>query len=237
MGSKYRSHYVSFMNVRLGDSGNHLLETGNKADIVDEAVSHYSKYFPDTETVDITGDGTATYVLPTNWVQGFSQALQLEFPQGYQNPAYMKSYRLMEYYDVTAAAWKLRFIDITPSSSQKLRLQFSKPHSVTDVASTIPDSNFTAVASLAVSKAALALAGRSLSQQDSRIEADVFHFRTVASQYQSFAKVMFEEHFCKALGINPDRDGYATAIFDIEHRLTGGWLPIARGRQSYSRGS
>lgn len=229
-GTKFTADYAQIVNDELGDDANNLLASALKLRKVDEAVRHYSHYFPDQETVDVTGAGTYDYDLPTDWVIGFSSIVSVEFPKGDQTPTILKLGRVRIYYNsaVDVSKWRIRFLDTTPTANDTIRITFTKPHKVTTTTSTIPDTHWEAVAALATGLCLYTMAGRSLSQRDSQVSGDLFRFRSVARDYQDLAETIVREKYAKKLGISMDGAGFATEIVDLDMNLTGGISPFGR---------
>lgn len=182
--------YVSRVDKVLPQADTEL-PAGAVEEMVYDAVMVYSRLRPRNDVEDYAGDGsTYDFTLPTNWVQGFSSILAVEWESvGEQEPVYLRADKWMFYLSPTG--WKLRFFEIPDGT---VRVTYTKPHTE----NTVYDQDKRAVGHLVIAKTALALAGKYSGYNEPSFEADVINYRTKADEYRSQARLferLFKEHF------------------------------------------
>jgi hypothetical protein len=220
--AKYLGDYLTFIQDILGSTATARLPRAARVRRVDEAVRQYSHHKPLIQTYDITGDGTATYSLPSDWVDNFSELVSVEYPADYQDPVWLKLDDVFIYND--GSAYKLRFPEYEPSSSETVRIRYTIPHTLDEDSTTIPDTDFEAVANLATAVCAMALAGRLIAAKDSHSAGEI-QIRTQADEYRSFAKELIQLGYYKRLGISEKEQPLAYKLFDLDPLLPSVGLP------------
>ena len=193
----------------------HLQDTAGKlpgADLtaaIEEALAgRYSKDRPQVLLADLTGDGSQyewAVADITDWQNGFSQVVRIEYPQGERTPNYLESDDWLIYESPTARF--LRFV-FAPSNGKTARVHFTAPHAV-DAAS-LPEADFYAVGALAAALAARRLAALYAQTGDSSIAADTVNYRSKSQEYLALARRL-EKDYENLLGTDPERTAPAAS--------------------------
>lgn len=164
---------------------------------IDAALDQVNRDKARTKVVDITGDGTQDYKLPTDFQRGFSmiQPGGVEFPAGENPPIFLEEDDdWIEYEDPSKAAddqLRLRFIRKTPTSVDDIRLTYSIRHVLTNdsTTSTVVDQDvFNAIVYQALVLALRAKASKFNESADASIDADTVNLQTAASNYLFLAE-------------------------------------------------
>ncbi len=156
-----------------------------QADEVDLAIQlalrRVNRDKPLRDVVEVSGDGTQDYAVPTNYVKGFSQIKDIEFPSGEIPPLFIEqddSWR--EYEDPTATPRsRILFLDRTPTATEKFRVTYTRPHSLTNVSttSTVEDQDtFQAIVYKSLSNIFRAKGSKFLESNDPVIGSDTVDF-------------------------------------------------------------
>lgn len=116
------------------------------------ALARYSTDRPYETTIEVAGDGSAYFDLPTGWLIGFSRVLSIEYPANQNPPAYLDSgtYELVR--KPADASVRQILLDEAPAVGQEVRFNFTLPWPTpTDTAGDdkVDDVAFEAVAHLA----------------------------------------------------------------------------------------
>lgn len=137
--------------------------------------------------VDITGDGTQDYPLPSTYLKGFSAIDTVETPAGENPPQYIRDGEdWFVYEDPTKAAaeqMRLRFRLTTPQTGDIIRVIYTAFYTVTEDTSNLDPYAFEAVLANALMRAYTALAARFSQSQDPTILADAVNY---GNRIQSF---------------------------------------------------
>ncbi len=176
---------------------------------IEEAISgRYSKDRPRTLLSDLLGDGAQfewDLTTLTGWQTGFSQVVQIEYPQGERAPHYLEDEDWLIY--ESPAARFLRF-SFTLTSGKTARVKYTAPHAAD--ASTVPDADFYAIASLAASLVAKRLSALYAQTGDSSIAADTVDYRSKSQEYAALARRL-EKDYENLLGTDPGRTAPAAS--------------------------
>lgn len=204
------------------------LSESDREDFITEAVEEFSRFTPDIDVADLTGDGSAVeFDLPSGFDVNFSTIISIEFPVGEQDPVYLKPSEYMVYRTLTEN--QIRLKEITLGSAETARMTFTRVHVVDEDSSTISDSSWKAVATLATSKAARALATQYANSRDS-IRNNLVNNERRADSYSALADKL-EKSYYRALGIDPDSLPPAYSTFDIDPEMQFGAGPITHSRR------
>lgn len=135
---------------------------------------------PDADATHWTAltNGTYEFLLPTDWIDSYSQILSLEYPGDEQDPLFMDAT------DFRVANGKWRFRTNTASAGDTAYLTYSLAHSE----STVPAPHLEGVAKLAAANVAMELASKTNVTTNPRLPADVTDYRTKADVWRSIAK-------------------------------------------------
>ena len=102
-----------------------------------EALNTYSKHRPDTDVVDVTGNGGHDYDLPTGWSEGFSEIKSIEYPIG-DIPATLLDPDTYEIYQNTTKK-QVRLLNNSPAAADTFRITFTIPRTITTIIATDED--------------------------------------------------------------------------------------------------
>jgi len=190
------------------DAAGKLSSDELKTAIEEALVGRYSKDRPRRLLADLTGDGAQyDWDLSTvlEWQDGFSQVVEIEYPQGERVPALLEQDDWMIYKSPTARFLRFRF---ALASGRVARVQFTAPHELD--ASSMPEADFYAVGALGASLAARRLAAVYTQIGDSSIGADTVNYRTKAQEYLTLARRL-EQDYENLLGTDPERTAPAAS--------------------------
>lgn len=169
-----------------------------------EALNRYSKVRPRAVVVDVSGSGSYDCDLPDDWIDGFSDMLQVEFPVD-RFPANVIDRRDYSIY-AGPNGKKLRILIAQPDTDEMVRQTYTLMHTE----ATVPSVDLEAVANLAASICLRQLAAAFGQTSDSTIQADTVNYRSKADEFRRLAD-SFEGLYKTHLGIK-DNDTVAGAM-------------------------
>ena len=76
-----------------------------------------------TKVADIAGDGGYQYGLPTDWVEGFSSLIKVEYPAGKQVPLILEAGDYSIY--KSPSGLKLHFYSLSPAETETIRITYT----------------------------------------------------------------------------------------------------------------
>lgn len=182
------STYTTRLEELLSQAAAELGDDDCYDNAVTAAIAEYSRYFPQIRGEDYDGDGsTYTFTLPSAF-QETSRIVAIEYPQGEQDPDWLDSYYYGIYLDLEdgAVVRKLRLTE-TPADGNTVRMFYTCPHTITDSASTVPDSDLEPFCQLAAYNLASMIASFYGFQSKSTLEANLINYRSKADQWRSIA--------------------------------------------------
>lgn len=192
----------------IQDAAGKLSSDELKAAIEEALGGRYSKDRPRRLVVDLTSNGTQyewALSAVSGWQDGFSQVVQIEYPQGERTPIFLETDDWTIYESPTGRFLRFRF---ALTSGKKARVQFTAPHAVD--ASSLPDADFYAIGALAASLAAQRLSALYAQIGDSSIGADTVNYRTKSQEYAALARRL-EKDYANLLGTDPERTAPAAS--------------------------
>lgn len=224
MGNLKRNDLIEAIQAKLSDPAN--LDEDIYNFLIDEIISRYSQTRPLEKVEDTTGDGTFTYGLPSDWIEGFSTIISIEYPFDSTNqiPTPLRSsvYRL--YRDTSAL--KLRFLGVTPTSSETFRFRYTTQHTVTTTTSTIANVDEQAVVNLGAARLCEILAAEFEKKSKSTLPEGQFDLRTKSQEYHTQAD-RYYTLWREDIGIPQDGSvKAASGEIDTDWSLSGGKSPI-----------
>lgn len=153
-------------------------------DDIAEAVKIYSKRRPNIECSSETGTANTYHAMPTNWEEDFSHIINIEYPVLEDPPEYIQeNYWRIEH--LSDGILYIRFISSTyPGNGDTFYVRFTKRHSVSASASTIPVAHEEAVTDLACYRLCMKLAQYYTQSADSSIGADAINYTSKADEYR-----------------------------------------------------
>ncbi len=180
------------------------------------ALNRYSKFRPDINAIDITGNGTHDYDLPSGWSHEFSMIASLEYPMG-NMPETILDLEDFGIYQ-TPTGQKMRIRTAAPRATEKFRLTYTVLRSAT----TVPDIDVDAFCNLAASMCLEDLANAFAQTSDPTIDADSVNYRTKSAEFAARAKRLFQL-YKDHIGIKEDdTTPPATAVADFDNKYPGG---------------
>lgn len=200
----------------VSDDSGKLINPGDFDRNINAAISIYAKHRPKLKVMDVMGNGTNDYDLPTGWNDEFSIIEAIEYPIG-DVPATMLDHDDYEIYQ-SPTAKKIRLKNATPSASESFRATFT----ILRTDTTIPDSDVDALCNLASALCLEELANAYAQTSDSTIAADSVNYRTKSYEFSQRAKRLmqiYKEH----MGIKEDDiTPPASAVVDLDMKYPGG---------------
>lgn len=194
---------IDLIRSKVKDDSGKLSDPDDLTSACTEALNRYSKARPLEVVVDIPGAGTHDVDLPTDWIEGFSSIIQVEYPVD-QVPARIIERRFCQLYAAPTGK-KLRIWTINPTAAEMVRQTYTILHSEDSV----PVVDLEAVANLAASICLRQLAAAFGQTSDSTIQADTVNYRSKADEFRRLAD-SFEGLYKSHLGIK-DNDTVAAA--------------------------
>jgi len=199
------------------------LSTIERDNFIQEAVKIYSRHCPREIVKDITGDGTYDYSITTHltyWSEEFSSIRKVEYPADEREPVYLddEEYTILRKED----GLYLRFLEGTPSATEKIRVTYLGLHILSDSQNTIPEIHEDAVCNLAASLYSGALASVYAQTSDSTITADSVDHTSKSREYAARARAQ-KQNYLDQIEIG-EEGGVAPAsvIKDIKVDYPGG---------------
>jgi hypothetical protein len=214
------------------------LSANDVDDALADAVDLYSRDRPHMRILVVEGEegGKFRYDLPSEWEDGFSNIIYVEFPAG-DNA--LQSPKLLDIEDVRV--WddgegkKIHFLHHSFQVGDTAVIKYSSRHVLNSITNSIPDADFTAVVTLASAFAALTVAGHLLKKRGhEQAHGGMGSFRSLSDEYKQFAQELFKQYF-RRMGI-PESGAMRQAaieIFDLDQLPLGwglNWLTHAGGR-------
>ncbi len=189
-----------------------------------EAVSYtFSKDFPQELVADTTcSEGQYDFTLPTDWEEGVSSVLRVEYPADTGNTQEVYWLEPSEYflYKSASTTTKLRLKETSASAGDKLRIHYSASHvwsGTTTRTSTVSAQNLEQYSFLAAARIAEAFAAWYAKTTQSSISADSVDYQSITQKWKSIAKGFMEE-YNKAVTKSPVP---AVARVDIDFQFAG----------------
>jgi hypothetical protein len=195
------------------------------------AISRYSKHRPDSEVVDVPGNGTHDYAISllTGWSEEFSNITQVEYPVDEVPESLLDADDYYIYRKPSGLV--LRLVNETPEDTDTFRVTFTVPRTE----DTIPDADVDAVSYLAAALCCEDLANAFAQTSDSTIGADSVNYRTKSQEFASRAKrlkALYSEH----VGIQEGDSAPASAVVkDLDVRYPGGADRLTHPRRKRER--
>ena len=175
------------------------LSAADKDALILRAAELTSADRPRAMIADLPATGAFDYDVPADWDLDESQALQVEFPAGKQEPGILDEEE-WTIYRPSASVAKLRFLQASPNSGT-IRLTYTIPYVLNEQSSTLPDSAFMAVIYKASQLACESLSAQYAKTSDPTIAADVVNYRTKSQEFSSLAE-RFRERYEAEVGRN-----------------------------------
>ena len=188
--------------TKISRSSPEVVSAADRNQFIQDAVMQYSKYKPRRVISDITGTASFLIALPSDWVADFSWLLeQIEYPYVSTNQERdLIDDNDWEWYWDTSNTLKIRLLSDTPATTEKVRLTYAVPHTLSSSTNTMSDSAFKPVCNLAASFDFDAAAAYYAKTFDATTGSDAVNYQTKSAEYLTLSlqkKIDFEE----AMGI------------------------------------
>ena len=159
------------------------VEEADFADLVNAALTRYSKDRPLVSFADFAGDGeTFDFPLPPDWDNSLSFIRAVEYPQGKRIPTYLLKSAWIIYAKGTPAA-RFRLMYFVPQRGETLRLFYTIKHTADDARASVPENDLTAVAWLAAAEGCHMLARRFAQSSTPTLAADSVDYQGKSGEY------------------------------------------------------
>lgn len=213
--SKTKENFITRISSILKHETSHL-EPADIEQALERAVAEYSKYRPLVKYYDIDGDGSAdAWDVPTDWEDGFSSILEVEYPQG-EDPRetdLTEQFPWEIYYDQDALEWKFSMPEDIPATGETVRLKYTIRHTLDNDTNTIPDFDYFTVCDIAAEECCRILASVYVMAGDSTISADSVNYGSKSGDYRSLMKE-YRKKWQDALGVTEEGPAAAGVISD-----------------------
>lgn len=225
--------FRNWQDRRVRD-GAGFLSQAEKDDTLEQAFRIYSRHRPRIGVYSVAGNGTSDYALPGDWEEGFSTLVDLEEPAGEQRPEFLEEDRYGLIHNGTV--YILRLFDLTPPSTETLRLRYTLLHAVDIAGSTIPRPDELAVADLAAALAFRELAARAGQTVDTTIDADNVNYTSQAQVYTQLADRL-QRQYREHVGVSDEAPGGGSgpvvSYEDVDVALSYGEDRLFHGRVTH----
>ncbi len=189
-----------------------IVSDASRSAFITDAAEEFSDRVPQKKIKDYAGDGsTYSFTLPTDWEEGFSTILRIEYPADeYQDPFYLEE-KEWDFWRDSAGAKKLRLKEITPSAGYTMRVTYTIKHVLPGTGTiTVPDSYFLAYCYLAAAQIAAAHAAFYANTMNSSISADSVDYQSLTQKWISIQKECLKK-FNELVG-----EGTAIEMADVD---------------------
>ena len=159
------------------------VEEADYADLVNAALTRYSKDRPLVSFADYAGDSkTFDFPLPEEWDDSLSFIREVEYPQGERKPSFLRRSAWVIYAKGTPAA-RFRLMHFVPQMGHTLRLFYTIKHTADDERTSVPENDLAAVAWLAAAEGCHLLARRFAQSSNPTIAADSVDYQSKSGEY------------------------------------------------------
>ena len=210
----------------LQDDASFITEA-ERIEAIDQAIRQVSHDRPDRAVKAITGDTTQDYDIEgEGFEKGFSDMKEVEFPAAENPPQFLeRNDDWFIYEDPTKSAGaqlRLRFITVTPKTSESIRATFTRSHAVTETTSTLNLTSFGATIYKALVFLYRALAARFAETTGlPTIEADAVDYAG-RSQNFLFLAERWENQYKQIIGFDGEELTAAQALDEVDIRFAHG---------------
>lgn len=161
-----------------------VVSSTSRDSAIANAVAAYSVDAPRTLVRDVTGDGSAVFTLPTEWADGISDLLSIEYPIGNLPTSLIDGQYYGLYLTPTGAQLRIDS-SIGIGSGDSARVTFTAGHQLDGTNDTIPLKHQRAVAALAAAEVCGQLASYYASEGMPTIGADVSDHQGKTDRYRA----------------------------------------------------
>lgn len=196
---------IDLIRSKVKDDSGKLSDPDDLTSATIEALNRYSKARPLEVVADLPGTDSHDCDLPSDWVEGFSTFVQVEYPVDCV-PAEIVERRFYLLY-ASPTGKKLRIMIANPTVTEFVRLTYTILHSE----SSVPSVDLEAVANLAASICLRQLAAAFGQSSDSTMQADTVNYHSKADEFRRLAD-SFEGLYKSHLGITGNDTTAAASV-------------------------
>ncbi len=171
---------------------------------IDEAVDVVSDDLPREEVLDIAGDGSSDYPVPSDFLRGDSDIKAVEYPAGQRNPRFTPRYDdWFIYEDPTKAPdeMRLRFNESTPGLTEVIRVTFTTTWTLTESETNLSRRSFRGIQYKALVILMRSLAAKFSESAGPSIAADSVDYQGAAQNFL-FLSERWESDYKKQVGLS-----------------------------------
>lgn len=190
------------------------------------ALVRYSADRPRQIVEDVIADGSAIIPLPSEWAEGQSKALTVEYPVDLQPQRVLPGTAWQQRQQPLGA--QIRLTDTTAVAGAAVRITYTTPHQLDDDVDTIPPAHSEAVASYAAGLLAEQIATLHAEDSDSTIQADRVDKSHPAREWAKRAKEYRNRYFA-TLGISINAQGVEEPSIEAAGVVVELELPTTHG--------
>jgi hypothetical protein len=147
------------------------------------ALSLFNNIFPKEKVASISGTGTNTYSVPTDWINEFSSLLKIEYTVGNVPATYLLEDEFEVYLDISGS-YKIRLLTVSPTDA--FYITYTIPRLTTEVQDSFVEPFVWLCASLCLNK----MAQSYLQTSDSSIDIDSVDYKTKSKECVDRAKTL-----------------------------------------------
>ena len=164
---------------------------GDLEPFVQDALAIYSRDKPYETIGSMTGAGANLLTPPTGWTEGWSQIRRVVYPYEDEDSTVLErdQYTIDSTLSGTTRVERIRLIDDEPSATETVRMWYTKPHTLTESATTIPDQDESAFSHLVASLVETAKASYYLALKDQSVTADLVDYGAKTSEARALARL------------------------------------------------
>lgn len=196
----YQQRIQDLARVPIG--ANQVMTTQQLTDCIQDALKEYSRAKPRKLTIDIVADGVSYEYALNTYVAGWNavnRIISLERFQGaaQQTEHFMDVDLETRVYLHPDGRWRLKFLHVTPSGSETMRLTYADVHVLTasqDTLSTDYPQDFDAFCHLAASRVCAQASRRATDQNVPTVGATAVAFKTKGKDWHDRSRELFAEY-------------------------------------------
>lgn len=211
-----RQDYVTSIEYLV--SGTRLpVGQSEKEKAIAQASKEHSKYRPKTRVADVTGVDTFEYKCSTYltyWKDGFSSIKTIEYPinDDDETPDMILDESMLRSYRKPDGEY-FRFLEDSPDTDEEFRVNYTAPHVIDDIGSSVDYTDEEAFEMLAASYLCQMIAAAYSMQGDPTINADSVNHKTKAGEYRRQASEYRALYFTN-MGIKEGENAPSVAFVD-----------------------
>ena len=206
---------------KVSDTAQTIPTGTNVKNTIDDALAEWNQLYADNVLLDVTGNGSNAYNLSSlaaRWEIGYSSILEVEYPAGYAPPVYLNFGINEDYYLYRKSNTQDNFVtpDVSPATSETIRLSYSARHVVNTASCTLNDTEYFAFLNLSTSLYCNKMAAKFAGDIPGFVADEVGDSGTKSGEWLTMART-FRKQYEQVMGIGTDiQRGLANATGDID---------------------